>query len=117
MVAGHIMRSSAHVPIQKGGVGVNHQPTADRRLKGPLQSRRIGWFLAVLCVLWVWATPPAEAFLVNLGYRVGYQYLRLLEYGKAVHHDLRIRLDPPTYRAYFTDELTIQATRNTHELY
>lgn len=74
---------------------------------------RWGSTVLIMCLLWVMMTPRADAFLVGLGY----QYLRLLETGKVVHHDLRISLDPLHYEAYFTDDLTVQATKNTRELY
>lgn len=70
--------------------------------------------LLLASVLWLWVSVPAGAsLLVNLGYA----YLRLLQIGDVVEHDIHIRLEPWEYKAYFTDEVTIRATKSSDTLY
>lgn len=70
--------------------------------------------ILIACVLWVAIAPTGQAaLLVNLGY----SYLRLLEAGKVVHHDLHISLEPQQYVARFIDDVTVRATKRTDTLY
>lgn len=76
--------------------------------------RRPAAAVLIAAVLWLWAAVPADAsLLVNLGYA----YLRLLQVGDVVHHDLHIRLAPEEYAAYFTDDVTIRTSKATDALY
>lgn len=68
-------------------------------------------FLTALCL-----TIGARAqgsLLVNLGY----SYLRLLEAGEVLHHELRIALEPEQWSASFVDDVTVRLTKRTDVLY
>lgn len=53
------------------------------------------------------------SLLVNLGY----SYLRLLEAGEVLHHELRIVLEPDEFVARFVDDVHIRLTKRTDVLY
>lgn len=59
------------------------------------------------------ASQAQGALLVNLGY----SYLRLLQAGDVVHHELRVSLDPAQFVARFTDDVTIHLIKSTDVVY
>lgn len=75
--------------------------------------RRFGT-LALAAVLCLAVSAQAQgSLLVNLGY----SYLRLLEAGEVLHHELRIALEPEEFAARFVDDVTIRLTKRTDVLY
>lgn len=74
---------------------------------------RVAVSITLCCILWVAASPPTDAFLVNLGY----QLLRSLDYADPIRHDIELELVPGEQTAKFTDRFTMRVRNRTGTLY